>query len=475
MNILKQSTAVDVLIGPFVDSTDGDSEETTLTISASDVRLSKNGQTAGAKNDATACAHDADGFYNCELDATDTNTVGTLVIYVHEAGALAVRHEFQVIEEAVYDAFFGASATGLLPANVTQIGGAAVNTSTAQLGVNVVNAAGTAWGSGAITAASIASNAITAAKIATDAITAAKIAANAIGASELASDAVIEIQSGLGTAAELAKVPKSDGTASWNATALAAINAEADTALSDYDPPTKTELDSGFAGLNDPTAAAIRSEIDSNSTQLALILTKLLAYVQLLARSDAAIETDNSTELTAINADGGSGAGNFSAQTDSVEAIRDHVGDGTNLTEAGGDGDHLTEAGGDGDHLTEAGGDGDHLAEAGGTGDQLTALGTAAELAKVPKSDGTASWNATALAAIEGEVDDALESTVADSIPSDGTRPSVKQALYMLTQFMLERSVSTTTVTVNKVDGSTALFTLTLDDDTTPTSITRAT
>lgn len=37
----------------------------------------------------------------------------------------------------------------------------------------------------------------------------------------------------LATAAELAKVPKSDGTTSWNATALAAINAECDTAISD--------------------------------------------------------------------------------------------------------------------------------------------------------------------------------------------------------------------------------------------------
>ena len=40
---------------------------------------------------------------------------------------------------------------------------------------------------------------------------------------------------------------------------------------------------------------------------------------------------------------------------------------------------------------------------------------------------------------------DALEATIADSIPADGTIPSVKQALYMLTQFMLERSVAGTT------------------------------
>lgn len=110
--ILKQSTAVDVLIGPFVDSTDGDAEETGLTIAQADVRLSKNGQTAAAKNDATTAAHDADGFYNCELDATDTNTVGQLTLYVHVAGALAVRHDFQIVEEAVYDQLFAASAPG---------------------------------------------------------------------------------------------------------------------------------------------------------------------------------------------------------------------------------------------------------------------------------------------------------------------------------------------------------------------------
>lgn len=42
----------------------------------------------------------------------------------------------------------------------------------------------------------------------------------------------------------------------------------------------------------------------------------------------------------------------YSSTTDALESIRDHIGDGTNLTEAGGDGDHLTEAGGDGDQLT---------------------------------------------------------------------------------------------------------------------------
>lgn len=112
MLILKQSTAVDIIIGPFVDSTDGDTEETGLTIANTDVLLSKNGQTMAAKNDATTCAHDANGMYNCELDATDTNTVGNIIVFVHVAGALAARHEMQVVEEAVYDDLFAGSAAG---------------------------------------------------------------------------------------------------------------------------------------------------------------------------------------------------------------------------------------------------------------------------------------------------------------------------------------------------------------------------
>lgn len=54
-------------------------------------------------------------------------------------------------------------------------------------------------------------------------------------------------------ATELAKVPKSDSTVTWNATALASMQAEATDALNAYDPPTKGELDTGLAAL--PTAA----------------------------------------------------------------------------------------------------------------------------------------------------------------------------------------------------------------------------
>ena len=62
-----------------------------------------------------------------------------------------------------------------------------------------------------------------------------------------------------------------------------------------------------------------------------------------------------------------------------------------------------------------------------------------------------------------------------DGIPADGTRPTIEQCLYMFIQFLTERSVSGTTMTVKKVDGTTSLMTFTLSDAANPTSITRAT
>lgn len=68
-----------------------------------------------------------------------------------------------------------------------------------------------------------------------------------------------------------------------------------------------------------------------------------------------------------------------------------------------------------------------------------------------------------------------LTTAIADSVPADGSLPSIRQALYMITQFLLEKSVSGTTVTVKKADGSTTLLTLTINDANSPTSITRTT
>lgn len=112
MNYLRQSTAVTVKLGPFVDSTDGVTAETALTISQADVRLSKNGGDIAQKNQSSAATHDEIGYYDVSLNATDTNTVGELRVMVSESGALPVFRDFQVLEEAVYDRLFETGAAG---------------------------------------------------------------------------------------------------------------------------------------------------------------------------------------------------------------------------------------------------------------------------------------------------------------------------------------------------------------------------
>jgi len=105
---LKQSTAITLRIGPFLDSTDGNTQEIALTIAQADVVLSKAGGVFAAKNDATSCTHDAKGYYSCPLNATDTGTLGLLKLAVHVTGALAVWHTFMVITAQVWDSLFGA-------------------------------------------------------------------------------------------------------------------------------------------------------------------------------------------------------------------------------------------------------------------------------------------------------------------------------------------------------------------------------
>lgn len=58
---------------------------------------------------------------------------------------------------------------------------------------------------------------------------------------------------------------------------------------------------------------------------------------------------------------------------------------------------------------------------------------------------------------------------------ADGVAPTMEQALFAILQRLTEFSISGTTITVKKLDGSTTAMTLTLDSATDPTSSTRAT
>ena len=107
---LKQSTASqEVPLGYFLDSTDGNTEETGLTIANTDIKLWKMGATSLASKNSGGATHIASGVYYCTLDATDTDTLGALIIFVHVAGALPVRVECEVLPANVYDALIAGS------------------------------------------------------------------------------------------------------------------------------------------------------------------------------------------------------------------------------------------------------------------------------------------------------------------------------------------------------------------------------
>lgn len=240
MNFLRQSTSVDVGIGPFLDETDGRTAETALTLTQPDIRLKKNAGNWAQKAAAQTLTHEENGWYELTLDATDTDTVGILLVAVNESGALPVWREFQVVEEAVYDRDYAAASTGI-------VGTAQTGDSFARLGapVGASISADVAAVKGVLPAAlvggrvdasvgAMAANVLTATAINADAITAAKVAA----------DVTTEITAGLATAASIAAL---------NNLSAAQVNAEVVDCLN-----VDTYAESGVPAATSTLAAKIR-------------------------------------------------------------------------------------------------------------------------------------------------------------------------------------------------------------------------
>jgi hypothetical protein len=155
---LKQSTAVDVAFGPFLDETDGKTAETGLTITQPDIRLKKNGGAWAQKNAAQTLSHEENGWYEIALDTTDTNTLGILMVAVHEAGALPVWGQYIVLPANVYDSLVSGSATlgavvGAITGNITGNLSGSVGSVTGAVG-SVTGAVGSVTGAvGSVTGA----------------------------------------------------------------------------------------------------------------------------------------------------------------------------------------------------------------------------------------------------------------------------------------------------------------------------------
>lgn len=276
------------------------------------ITISKNGGAFGNPNaGATNATELSSGFYKVTLDTTDTGTAGPLAV----RGAVATVDDVGImyyvgqspadVTHLLGTAWLTPGTAGTPDVNAKLIGGTAQTGR--DIGASVLLSAGTGTGQLDFTSGVVKSNL---AQILGTALTetAGQIAAAfkkffdkaaPTGTINSIPDAVAGANGGLPTVDAANRIVGLQGTKHT------------------------------FDDLNDLSQANIRTAVGLASanldTQIGTLatLTKLLKYVQLLARKDAAIATDNATELTAINANGGSGAGAYDNTTDAQEALRD--------------------------------------------------------------------------------------------------------------------------------------------------------
>lgn len=223
-------------------------------------------------------------FFNV---ATPTGTVNSLPDAVPgTSSGLALVSDVPTTAQMEAAILNEGDATALLAAIAAKVEAFLINEGDAAATIAVIAAACNA----AVAAGTVGTNAATAA---TQAAAAASAAASAVTAIAGVQSDTNDIQSRLPAALEGGRIP-----AELNAATRVKLAAD----QPDYAPATATAL----------TAA----------------LTKIRKFFQLSLRKDTAIATDNATELTEINADGGTGVGGYLSTSDSQEAIRDNSGGG---------------------------------------------------------------------------------------------------------------------------------------------------
>jgi hypothetical protein len=424
---LRQSTASqEIPLGPFVDSTDGNTEEGGLTIGNTDIKIWKSGATTLASKNSGGATYISNGVYYAVLDATDTDTIGPLRIFVHVAGALAVMVACEVLDEAVYDAMFGTVAL----ATATNITAGTITTAT-----NVTTVNGLAAG----------------------VITAAAIATDAIDNDALAANAVTEIAAGI-------TIPSAAAIADavWDEDATAhQTQGSFGQAIGDPAADTNTIYGAVVTGATGATIAADIITIDDFlDTEVAAIKAKTDNRP-----ADPADASDIAASFTTVNtaiADLPTNAELTAAIAAGDDAVLAAIAALNNLSQA---------------NVRTALG----LAAA-NLDTQLGDLPTNAELATaLAAADdailaAVAALNNLSAAQVNAEVVDALTvDVIADSTPAAGTRPTIAQAVLMSVRYDTDRATVGLTSTVRKEDHSTGAYTIALNDATNPTDIRRAT
>lgn len=391
-----------------------------------DSEVSKDGGTfADCTNEATEIATSS-GMYYLDLTSTEMNADTVAVIVKSASGKTTPIILYP--EEA-----------GDVRVNVTQLSGDGTAADNAESFFDGTGYAGTNNVIPLVTTTTTATAVTTVNGLANNVITAAAIAADAIGASELAADAATEIGTAVWataartlTAGTNIVLTKGTGVTGFNDLSAAQVNSEVDTALADihldhllanpYDPASKpgasdallneiVESDSGVArftanaleqaptGGSAPSAADIRTEMDTNSTKLAAIVA-------------------DTNELQTDWANGGR-----------LDLILDARASQTTA---------------------------DAILADTGTDGVVVASGS--------KSD---------YALSNTSIDAILNRQLTETYATDGSAPTVAQALLLIQQALVDHDLAGTTWTIRKLDGSTAAVTLTIDSATTTTQVRR--
>jgi hypothetical protein len=382
-----------------------------------------------------------------EVDANSVSNIGANVITAASIATGAI--DADAIADGAIDA--GAFAADAITA--AKIADGAIDAAT--------------FAAGAITATVIADGAIDAATFAAGAITATVIATGAIDADALAVDAGTEIAAAVwgadattyqaqGTFGQAIGDPAADANTIYGAVVTGATGATIAADIITIDDFLDTEVAAIKAKTDNlPADPADASDIAASFTTVNTALTTIDDF---LDTEIAAIKakTDN---LPADPADASDIAASFVTVNAALTTIDDFLD--TEIAAIKTKTDQLA--------FTTA-----NRVDAqvfGMEANTLTAAASAADFV----TEIQANLSTLTEALVQSNVIDALDEILPDSVPADGTRPTVRQSLYMIVQFLMEKSVSGTTVTTKKVDGSTSLMTHTLDSATDPTSITRTT
>jgi hypothetical protein len=299
----------ETVVIPFNSFTSDDpSASVTMTnLIATDVEIYKDGsltQRNSATHSGIVVDIDVDavaGAHWITIDLSDND----------DAGFYANGSRYQVmivgttIDGGTVNAWIGAFSIGCTLRPTTAGRTLDVN-ATGEAGLDLDNTSGT------ISAAQLAADCITEAKIADDAIAAEHIATGAIVAATFAAGAI--------DAAAIAN----------NAIDAATFAADVDAEILSYIVDDATKIDA--SALN-TAATAVGSdgtgltEAGGTGDQLTAVAQAdtMEGFFQITLRSDAAITTDRAAILTLVNANEGSGAGDYAATTESQEALRDNV------------------------------------------------------------------------------------------------------------------------------------------------------